>query len=101
MSAKQALLLAAVGSLIGLSGAQPSYAADMEAGKGMEKCYGIVKAGKNDCGTSKHGCAGQATADNDSEEWIKVPKGTCEKIAGGTLSAMKAGDKMMKDDKKM
>jgi uncharacterized membrane protein len=101
MNTKQALLLAAVGSLVGLAAPQSSYAGDMEAGKGTEKCYGIVKAGKNDCGTSKHSCAGQATVDNDSEEWIKVPKGTCEKIAGSTLSAMKAGDKMMKEEKKM
>lgn len=53
--------------------------------KKTEKCAGIVKAGKNDCGTSKHDCAGQATANRDSEEWIKVPKGTCNKIVGATL----------------
>ena len=56
------------------------------AGKaGFEKCAGIVKAGMNDCGTSKHACAGQAATDGDPEEWIYVPKGTCEKIAGATL----------------
>ena len=56
------------------------------AGKpGFEKCAGIVKTGMNDCGTSKHSCAGHAAVDNDPEEWIYVPKGTCEKIAGATL----------------
>lgn len=56
------------------------------AGKpGMEKCAGIIKAGKNDCGTSKHSCAGQASMDNDPEEWAYVPKGTCEKIVGGKV----------------
>jgi uncharacterized membrane protein len=50
-----------------------------------EKCAGIVKAGKNDCGTSKSSCAGTATKDNDAETWIYVPKGTCERIAGGRL----------------
>jgi uncharacterized membrane protein len=50
-----------------------------------EKCAGIVKAGKNDCGTSKSSCAATAKADNDPEAWILVPKGTCEKIAGGHL----------------
>lgn len=56
------------------------------AGKpGMEKCASIVKTGKNDCGTSKHSCAGQATVDNDPEEWLYVPTGTCEKIVGGKL----------------
>lgn len=56
-----------------------------DAKEGFEKCAGIVKAGMNDCGTSKHACAGQAAADNDPEEWIFVPTGTCRKIAGGVL----------------
>jgi uncharacterized membrane protein len=51
-----------------------------------EKCAGIVKAGKNDCGTSKSSCAGTAKSDRDSEAWIFVPKGTCERIAGGTVT---------------
>jgi uncharacterized membrane protein len=51
----------------------------------MEKCAGIVKAGMNDCGANGHACAGQAKVDNDANEWIKVPKGTCEKITGGTV----------------
>ncbi|EGJ34221.1 MULTISPECIES: DUF2282 domain-containing protein [Moorena] len=56
------------------------------AGKeGMEKCAGIVKAGRNDCGTSKHDCSAQATVDSDPEEWIYVPEGTCDKIVGGTI----------------
>ncbi len=56
------------------------------AGKeGFEKCAGIVKAGKNDCGTSKHACAGQATKDGDKEEWAYVPNGTCDKLVGATL----------------
>ncbi|HBH36629.1 MAG TPA: hypothetical protein DDW45_09965 [Gammaproteobacteria bacterium] len=60
------------------------------AGKpGMEKCTGIVKAGMNDCGTSKHACAGQATADGDAEEWVYVPEGTCEKLVGGKVKAAK------------
>ncbi len=58
------------------------------AGKpGFEKCAGIVKAGLNDCGTSKHDCSGKATVDNDPEEWIYVAAGTCEKIVGSILKA--------------
>ncbi len=58
------------------------------AGKpGMEKCAGIVKAGMNDCGTSKHDCAGKSTISRDAEEWIYVPIGTCKKIAGGTIKS--------------
>ena len=52
---------------------------------GFEKCAGIVKAGMNDCGTSLHACAGQASADSNAEEWIYVPAGTCGKIAGSAL----------------
>ena len=56
------------------------------AGKaGFEKCMGIAKAGKNDCGTSAHACAGQAAKDSDPEEWVYVPEGTCDKIAGGKV----------------
>jgi len=57
------------------------------AAKGdTEKCAGIVKAGKNDCGTSRSACAGTATADRDAEAWILVPTGTCERIAGGRIT---------------
>jgi len=57
----------------------------MAAKAGFEKCAGIVKAGKNDCGTSKHSCAGQSTTDSMSEEWLYVPNGTCGKIVGGSI----------------
>lgn len=44
----------------------------------MEKCYGVAKAGKNDCkagaGTS---CAGTATRDYQRNAWKLVPAGTC------------------------
>lgn len=74
--------IVAVG-LISLSGTT-------QAGKaGHEKCHGIVKAGMNDCGTSKHGCAGQAKKDGDPDEWIYVPEGTCEKIVGGRVKQAK------------
>ena len=56
-----------------------------------EKCAGIVKQGMNDCGAldGKHGCAGQAKIDNADTEWIYVPKGTCTKITGGVVAAVK------------
>jgi uncharacterized membrane protein len=53
-----------------------------------EKCYGIVKPGKNDCAGASHACAGQSKAGTDpAKEFIKVPKGTCERIVGGTLTS--------------
>jgi uncharacterized membrane protein len=55
-----------------------------------EKCYGIAKAGKNDCQTATSSCAGTAKKDAQADAWLSVPKGTCEKIAGGSLTAKKA-----------
>jgi uncharacterized membrane protein len=52
----------------------------------MEKCAGIVKAGQNDCGTTKVGCHGTVKTDNDKEAWIAVPVGTCNKISGGSIT---------------
>ena len=56
--------------------------ADDKAGK--EKCFGIAKAGKNDCAnaTGTHSCAGQASVDKAPEEWNYVAKGTCDKLGG-------------------
>ena len=56
---------------------------------GKEKCYGIAKAGQNDCGTAKHACAGHAKTDFDPTEWKYVAKGTCDKL-GGKMQAPKA-----------
>jgi len=64
-----------------------SVAGSALAAKGdTEKCAGIVKAGQNDCGTSKSACAGTIKADRDPEAWVAVPKGTCAKIAGGMVT---------------
>ena len=52
----------------------------------QERCYGIAKAGKNDCATSSSVCSGSAKQDNQKDAWIYVPKGTCQKVAGGTLA---------------
>lgn len=57
----------------------------------QEKCYGIAKAGKNDCGTKKHGCAGVAKTDGVPDEWLFLPKGVCEKIVGGNLKPADPG----------
>jgi uncharacterized membrane protein len=50
--------------------------------KDKEKCYGIAKAGENDCGTATHACAGLAKKDKAPDEWKYVAKGTCEKLGG-------------------
>lgn len=64
------------------------------AASGIEKerCYGVAKAGKNDCGSADkaHGCAGLATADGSGLEWISLPKGLCERLANGSLEPVSA-----------
>ena len=70
-TALSALLLASLA-------AGATTAAHAQASKPMEKCYGVAKAGKNDCkagaGTT---CAGTSTMDYQGNAWKAVPKGTC------------------------
>ena len=54
-----------------------------------EKCFGIAKAGKNDCQTATSSCAGTSKKDAQKDAWLNVPKGACEKIAGGSLTSSK------------
>jgi uncharacterized membrane protein len=63
-----------------------------------EKCYGIAKAGQNDCGNlaGTHSCAGQAKVDNDPGEWKYVPKGTCKELKGMSADEAKAKLKAQK-----
>lgn len=55
----------------------------------MEKCYGIAKAGKNDCQTVSSSCAGTARSDGKHDAWLYLPAGTCEKVVGGSLEPKK------------
>lgn len=50
-----------------------------------EKCYGIAKAGKNDCQTANSSCAGTSRRDGQKDAWLYVPAGTCAKLVGGSL----------------
>ena len=52
-----------------------------------EKCYGVAKAGKNDCQTSNSSCAGTSKRNSQGDAWIYVPKGTCDRVVGGSLQA--------------
>ncbi len=86
----QHLVLAAVAAALAL-GAAPAAQAQAK-----EKCYGIAKAGQNDCAnlSGTHSCAGQSTTENAPEEWKYVPKGQCKAMKG--LSADEAKAKMKK-----
>jgi uncharacterized membrane protein len=80
MSNTKMVVGSALAGLLALNAAGVAAAADKP-----EKCYGVVKAGKNDCQTNSSACAGQSTRDNQPDAWIYLPAGTCEKIAGGSL----------------
>ena len=86
MDKTQRMLHAAVAALVALGVAQAAQAQDA---KDKEKCYGIAKAGQNDCGTATHTCAGKAKKDNAPDEWKYVAKGTCEKLGGKTQAPKK------------
>lgn len=85
MNKRQALLATALATVC-IAGLGTAHAADSE----KEKCFGIAKAGQNDCAsvTGSHSCAGQAKKDKDLTEWKFVAKGTCEKT-GGQMAAPK------------
>jgi len=80
MDKRNTLIAAAVAGLFSVSAT--AFAADQHAGQ--DKCYGVAKAGQNDCATSNgvHGCAGQAKTDNDANDWKYVAKGTCASLGG-------------------
>ncbi|MBI3772414.1 MAG: DUF2282 domain-containing protein [Gammaproteobacteria bacterium] len=78
-SSVQAIMASAIAlSLMGAS------ASALAAKDDMEKCYGIVKAGKNDCKTSTNSCVGHAEKDADPNAFLVVPKGTCDKIVNSS-----------------
>lgn len=87
MNNTQASMTTALTGLFALTVAAISIPAQAaaEAPK-MEKCYGIVKAGKNDCQTNVSACAGTATKDGQKDAWLYLPKGSCEKIVGASVT---------------
>lgn len=89
MNKRQAILAAALASLCAAGAAAAADTADTAKGE-QEKCFGIAKAGQNDCAAADgaHGCAGQSKADHGEADWKYVAKGTCTKI-GGTLEKAK------------
>ena len=50
-----------------------------------EKCYGIAQAGKNDCQTASSSCAGTSRRTGQGDAWVYLPKGSCDKVVGGSL----------------
>jgi len=83
------ILAVGTSMMTGTAGAVPDQPSE------WEKCAGVAKAGMNDCGAlnGSHQCAGQATMDNAKHEWVYVPAGTCTKITGGSVAALKPAKK--------
>jgi len=81
----------ALASVLAMGLLSPAHADE----KSKEKCFGIAKAGQNDCAavSGVHSCAGQSTVDNGPDEWKYVAKGTCAKLGGKTAAETKADPK--------
>jgi uncharacterized membrane protein len=85
MDIKKIAIAAAVGSFLA-AGPMAATAGDMGS---KDKCYGVAKAGQNDCAANGHSCAGQAKKDNDPNEWKHMSKADCEKAGGKTEAPKK------------
>jgi uncharacterized membrane protein len=77
---KQATMIAATAATLMTLALASAPAAAAE----KEKCFGIAKAGQNDCASGAHSCAGQSKVDMDKVEWKYVAKGTCTDMKGMT-----------------
>jgi uncharacterized membrane protein len=84
---QRAMIAATAATLVTLAMASAPAAAQEK-----EKCYGIAKAGQNDCAnlSGTHSCAGQSKVDMSKEEWKYVAKGTCKDMKGLTQDEAKA-----------
>lgn len=76
---------AAVSSLLAIGATALTTTQAIAADK--EKCYGVAKAGKNDCATKTSSCAGTSKEDNQTDAFIVVPKGLCDRLSGGSTSS--------------
>lgn len=87
---QRALIATAAASLVSLA-----LAAGPVAAAEKEKCFGIAKAGQNDCANlaGTHSCAGQSKVDMDKGDWKYVAKGTCKEVGGLSMDDAKAMQK--------
>ena len=81
----QATIQAALAGILALGLAASASGGPVAQPKDSEKCYGIAKAGQNDCKAGSHDCKGQSEVDADPDSFVLLPVGTCKKIDGGSL----------------
>jgi uncharacterized membrane protein len=77
----------ALSTAVGLAVALQAASGRADDTQKQEKCYGINAAGKNDCATAAHSCAGQSTSARDPNSYVLVPSGACAKIDGGVVKS--------------
>jgi len=87
MTKKDALIGTAISSLVALGALSFATQTTAQDAPETERCYGVVKAGKNDCAGPGHTCQGQAKTDASTQEYILVPAGTCERLVNGSTVA--------------
>ena len=85
MNKRQLMLASALAGVTAVGAANVAVA----GGHDGEKCYGVAKAEKNDCAAGNASCAGQSKIDGDKQAFIALPKGTCERLVGGSTKAGK------------
>ena len=83
---QRAMIAAAAASLMSLA-----FVSAPAVAQEKEKCFGIAKAGQNDCANlaGTHSCAGQSKVANDKGEWKYVAKGTCKEMKGMSMDEVK------------
>ncbi|ELR63239.1 Putative signal peptide protein [Photobacterium marinum] len=79
-------LATAVTGLLALAGTAATTSTAVAA-EAKEKCYGVAKAGKNDCATKTSSCAGTSKTDGQKDAFIMVPKGLCDRLAGSSKTS--------------
>ncbi len=89
MDTQHLIVSSALASVLALGLFDAAQAADAA---GKVKCYGIAKAGQNDCAnlSGSHSCAGQAKADSSPDDWKYVARGTCQKLGGKSVDEARA-----------
>ncbi len=84
MSKRNRVAAAAFASLVAVGmGAVSTNVSAVE----MEKCFGVAKAGSNDCQTATSACAGTSKKDGQADAWMLVPVGICDRLTGGSLAS--------------
>ncbi len=91
MKTSHLLIASAVAAALTLPYASPSQAGPAPKPKFQsEKCFGIAKAGQNDCQTANSSCAGTSKRDSQGDAWIYMPAGACDKVVGGSKEPKRA-----------